>query len=818
MHVGAAPQTGTALEFRSAHQEIVSQDVSPRSSIGSRGIDGMHDWPHQCRSTPVGASSRNAIEAAEGDRGPRVCHSAAAAVWGLPSGMRAPTSQGGLTADKQEYSIDAASPGAPAAACVAVHFGLAVRQPLEGPLEEQLNATQLSPLKPTEYQWRDIPLQAPALAGTGGPQEKRQAFWQANPYEYGGPRGPHIPVDIPQVPNPHEDAPEWGDAEAFAAGGPSTRACTMRNPSGAPMVAPAASLLGAPAGAPVEGPVETVYGWSLQQARSYENELTETQQDVVEQTDVCDYGSDSSCSCCHYDCSSRECEDESRRSSYSSGSGYSSSHTSEEERTAADNGEMASVSSGLQQQDSEETQCSSSSSSSMRRPSEELTTDHWKIQGVNLLLDIAALPTEGAAVAAAAGVLSEDPLSPARRWGSSRPPRACVVEHQSQSSAHPCSSGGSRREHVHNSSRQVDTSCKDSSSSGSSSRELGSGGRRRRPQHQSSDGWSREGVQVLGLKRLRKGPRGAVLEGGTLGAPPRVLKLRGSLQDRMVIFDWDDTFFPNSWVAARGLSRLSAPCEYIEAAPLLQRLTRSGAKLLQAARCVGSVVLVTNAAPGWIEETCQRFLPALWPTVQAMRRTSARFHFDGLQNESPFLWKRLAFRDEVDRHLKEFQHCPTVLSVGDGPHERDALFFIYGEGKERYKFTCKSLKLIDTPSLKHLNIQHSLLLHTLEDLLGHEGHLDLCVKFPQYGDSQASSRTSSLEEAETGLRFGGLNQGDHGLWNSVEDREMAEEAEREAVRLLNTNWRRCSRSAASLMHIDVHSGLSAEENHCLLPH
>lgn len=38
--------------------------------------------------------------------------------------------------------------------------------------------------------------------------------------------------------------------------------------------------------------------------------------------------------------------------------------------------------------------------------------------------------------------------------------------------------------------------------------------------------------------------------------------------------------------------------------------------------------------------------------------------------------QRLAFKEEVDRHLREHKCCRTILSIGDGPHERDALFFL----------------------------------------------------------------------------------------------------------------------------------------------
>ncbi|XP_026191295.1 uncharacterized protein LOC34619544 [Cyclospora cayetanensis] len=320
-----------------------------------------------------------------------------------------------------------------------------------------------------------------------------------------------------------------------------------------------------------------------------------------------------------------------------------------------------------------------------------------------------------------------------------------------------------------------------------------------------------------GFKRLRRAPRNHLPSAGVAASEVAVGPL-GPLHERVVIFDWDDTFFPNSWVASRGLTLSSEASEYTAEASMLKKLTRSGRKVLRAAASIGSVLLITNAAQGWIDETCKKFLPGLWPTVRSLRRISARFHFDSPACESPFLWKRLAFKEEMDRHLTEHKQCRTVLSIGDGPHEREALFFLQASvntkhGSANYDFSCKSLKLIDMPSLRHLHIQHSLLLHTLEDLLIHDGPLDLCVRGPDgMAASLGSSSCSAGIEAILPPPLRRSRVVSEELWSATGTPARA------AVRLLNMNWRRCRRGRASLLHIDHHSGAGTEVMTDCLPH
>ncbi|OEH76177.1 hypothetical protein cyc_02732 [Cyclospora cayetanensis] len=529
-----------------------------------------------------------------------------------------------------------------------------------------------------------------------------------------------------------------------------------------------------------------------------EEELSEGQVDGVSLYDALGATSEGSCTCCHCDSSSGSSDCGASDCEYS---------LSVREDTSGDSGTEEPSYQAQQFTDfNQDHMHISSGSDSSARPftprAEAAPPEHMKLQGADLLLDAVETAEQGATATTVDTVTDE---------GETAASCSAKIAYVLQRICHPVSVAAATAESSKSkSSTESNTSVSSTRSRDSESSRVARE-RRRRPLQATSSSLV-DGHQAEGFKRLRRAPRNHLPSAGVAASEVAVGPL-GPLHERVVIFDWDDTFFPNSWVASRGLTLSSEASEYTAEASMLKKLTRSGRKVLRAAASIGSVLLITNAAQGWIDETCKKFLPGLWPTVRSLRRISARFHFDSPACESPFLWKRLAFKEEMDRHLTEHKQCRTVLSIGDGPHEREALFFLQADGSANYDFSCKSLKLIDMPSLRHLHIQHSLLLHTLEDLLIHDGPLDLCVRGPDgMAASLGSSSCSAGIEAILPPPLRRSRVVSEELWSATGTPARA------AVRLLNMNWRRCRRGRASLLHIDHHSGAGTEVMTDCLPH
>jgi hypothetical protein len=204
-----------------------------------------------------------------------------------------------------------------------------------------------------------------------------------------------------------------------------------------------------------------------------------------------------------------------------------------------------------------------------------------------------------------------------------------------------------------------------------------------------------------------------------------------SFEETILIFDWDDTILPSAWVQGQGLrldeeSRVS---EY-QAEQLLQ-IAELAIETLRAAKQHGTVVMVTNAERGWIELSCQKFMPTLCPMLENIKLLSARTTYESRQCAAPLDWKICAFRSELSRMygdaaLADCSRRKNVLSLGDSMHEREALL---RSTANLPNCRSKSLKFVERPDIAQICKQHSLITGCFERIIHHDGNLDLCIRF-----------------------------------------------------------------------------------------
>lgn len=191
----------------------------------------------------------------------------------------------------------------------------------------------------------------------------------------------------------------------------------------------------------------------------------------------------------------------------------------------------------------------------------------------------------------------------------------------------------------------------------------------------------------------------------------------------LIILDWDDTLFPTNWVIQNNINLESTSRnQYLV---YFHELDKMLYKFLLKAMKLGTVIIVTNAMPNWVNLSSV-VVPKTYKLLKKIEIISARKNYKHM-SDSSMEWKMFAFRDIIDR---EFQNpsLMNVISIGDAEYEYQALISLNNIKKHNRKYL-KSVKFIKAPTHDILVDQ----LGVLHDAIAHiwikEQHLDLKLDF-----------------------------------------------------------------------------------------
>jgi len=196
------------------------------------------------------------------------------------------------------------------------------------------------------------------------------------------------------------------------------------------------------------------------------------------------------------------------------------------------------------------------------------------------------------------------------------------------------------------------------------------------------------------------------------------------------IFDYDDTVLPSSWINRQGMRLDSNSIPTPQQMAALGEVAALTAKTLRLARQRGTVIFVTNGERGWIELSCQKFMPTLAPLLETVKMVSARTKYESPSAPSPVDWKVCAFEDELAKHfgkdgLLDPNARKNVLSLGDGVYEREALLMTTSALPN---CSPKSLKFVERPDISQILKQHELILGNFDGIVNHVGLMDLRIQ------------------------------------------------------------------------------------------
>mmetsp|Transcript_36017 Transcript_36017/g.90523 ORF Transcript_36017/g.90523 Transcript_36017/m.90523 type:complete len:340 (+) Transcript_36017:97-1116(+) len=216
----------------------------------------------------------------------------------------------------------------------------------------------------------------------------------------------------------------------------------------------------------------------------------------------------------------------------------------------------------------------------------------------------------------------------------------------------------------------------------------------------------------------------------------------------IIILDWDDTMCPSTTcMRDYGLHVYGDPPSGALAQALEEHAIECQLLLEQAAELADKVVIVTNAETGWVDLSCKAWLPRLrdcraWPEV-----ASARSTWEPQGVTSPAGWKARTFEDAIDKFYSRYPHqsWKNIISIGDAPHEREALSRVVrwaptGSGK---RCRSKSVKFVLRPSVQQLTREIQMLRESLKDICWHDDDLDLHFSAESLEDPHDAAVSSS---------------------------------------------------------------------------
>ena len=213
-----------------------------------------------------------------------------------------------------------------------------------------------------------------------------------------------------------------------------------------------------------------------------------------------------------------------------------------------------------------------------------------------------------------------------------------------------------------------------------------------------------------------------------------------------IILDWDDTLLPSCVSTAFSCDQaLPAPVRQA-----LDALSNDVLGLLKVCRAHGQVVIITNAAHGWVQDSGKQFLPAVLrylqensvPIISAQqewyqhRQLHNRIFYSYLHD--PAQWKPASFATHVLAAGRALQNGDgsfgswdgerklNLISIGDANFERMAAqALVQRPYSRRYIALCKTIKFDENPTLSRLQVQLQSLTAAFPALVSATTSLDL---------------------------------------------------------------------------------------------
>ena len=182
----------------------------------------------------------------------------------------------------------------------------------------------------------------------------------------------------------------------------------------------------------------------------------------------------------------------------------------------------------------------------------------------------------------------------------------------------------------------------------------------------------------------------------------------------LIIYDWDDTLFPTSWVNTATTININNPQTYIS---FFAELDETLYNLLSNSLQHATVIIVTNATLSWIANSTAVLPKTQYLINNKIKTISAREIHQDEHPMNPYKWKELTFAKIGSTKYN------NIISIGDADYEYQALLNMIPKRSDKSHY--KAIQLVHLPNYETVLDQVKVIRDSITNMVQHVGHLDL---------------------------------------------------------------------------------------------
>ena len=190
----------------------------------------------------------------------------------------------------------------------------------------------------------------------------------------------------------------------------------------------------------------------------------------------------------------------------------------------------------------------------------------------------------------------------------------------------------------------------------------------------------------------------------------------------LIIFDWDDTLLPTSFLAPRGIFEENSLLNDKDQNKI-NKLQDSVQKLLLLAVSKSDVYIITNSGDGWVEFSAKKYYPKIMDILGKIEVISAREVYEKKFPEDSKRWKVESFLNLKKRLNDEL--IANIICLGDSIFEMEAGRIL---ASRFIHAVIKTIKFREKPKPEELNKQLNLVLNQFDSIFTSSKNLTVRVE------------------------------------------------------------------------------------------